>query len=65
MLMKPIGRDAFPDFPDMASGRLEDTAGTPSFPSPATFLSVVGRKGGRPRTERKGGKCPVSGEEIL
>ena len=63
--MKPIGRNTFPDFPDTASGRLEDTAGTPSFPSPATFLSVVGRKGGRPRAERKGGKCPVPGEEIL
>ncbi len=63
--MKPIGRNTFPDFPDTASGRLEDTAGTLSFPSLATFLSVVGRKGGRPRTERRGGKCPISGGKIL
>ena len=57
--MKPIGRNTFPDFPDTASGRLEDTAGTPSFPSPATFLSVHGRKVGRPCTESTDGVVDV------
>ena len=62
--MKPIGRNTFPDFPDMASGRLGDTAGTPSFPSPATFLSVPGYLPFRGRAERRPSPDGKEGREM-